>query len=508
MRMKKREMTTKLHPHRNRLLRRGLNFILALLFLSACVPNAATSVATPANFQTAIPTQVKITATPLPARPIYEPGTLVDYTVQDGDTLPALAAHFNTTAKEIRDANPSIPATVTTLPPGMPMKIPIYYKALWGNPYQIMPNSLFVDGPAQIGFNTIDFVNSQPGWLKNYSAFAGNVTRVGGELVDYLATEYSISPRLLLAIIEYQTGALSQPAQDPSQADYPLGYQEQYHKGLYLQLNWAANILNNGYYEWLTGDLDTITRSDGTLEHPDPWQNAATVGIQYYFSLVLPVDQYTKAIYNDGLVATYQKLFGDPWKNVQPVIPGSLVQPTLTLPFAPGKTWAFTGAPHSGWGSGPPLAAMDFAPPSSVGGCAPTAELDTAVANGEIVRTDDKGVVVLDLDEDGDERTGWVIFYMHVADDADKARAGTLVKTGDPIGHPSCNGGEATGTHVHIARKYNGQWIPADSPIPFVMDGWTPHNGSAAYFGTLTKNGYEVIASDTSSPQSMITAGN
>jgi LasA protease len=42
-----------------------------------------------------------------------------------GDTLPALAAHFNTSVEKIRAANPEIPPIVTTLPPGMPMKIPI-----------------------------------------------------------------------------------------------------------------------------------------------------------------------------------------------------------------------------------------------------------------------------------------------------------------------------------------------------------------------------------------------
>jgi murein DD-endopeptidase MepM/ murein hydrolase activator NlpD len=131
-----------------------------------------------------------------------------------------------------------------------------------------------------------------------------------------------------------------------------------------------------------------------------------------------------------------------------------------------------------------------------------------AVADGEIVRTE-PGVIVLDLDSDGDEHTGWEILYLHIASTDDKVRQGTLVKAGDPLGHPSCEGGVATGTHVHIARKYNGEWVPADSAIPFVMDGWTPHNGSAAYLGTLTKTGHiPVIASDTSSPQSMITAGN
>jgi len=81
-------------------------------------------------------------------------------------------------------------------------------------------------------------------------------------------------------------------------------------------------------------------------------------------------------------------------------------------------------------------------------------------------------VAVLDLDGDGNERTGWVILYLHLASQ-DMIRQGVMVKIGDPIGHPSCEGGKATGTHVHIARKYNGEWIPADGALPFTSTvGW------------------------------------
>jgi hypothetical protein len=64
--------------------------------------------------------------------------------------------------------------------------------------------------------------------------------------------------------------------------------------------------------------------------------------------------------------------------------------------------------------------------------------------------------------------------------------AGTYLKTGDRVGHPSCEGGVTDGTHVHIARRYNGEWIAADGAIPFVLSNWQPHLTSA-YNGTLTK---------------------
>jgi murein DD-endopeptidase MepM/ murein hydrolase activator NlpD len=103
--------------------------------------------------------------------------------------------------------------------------------------------------------------------------------------------------------------------------------------------------------------------------------------------------------------------------------------------------------------------------------------------------------VVLDLDKDGDERTGWVIVYLHLAT-RQRAPLGAELKAGDPIGYPSCEGGRATGSHVHLSRKYNGEWIIADSPIPLEMSGWLVHSGSREYLGTLTKSGSVVTASE------------
>lgn len=483
-----------------------LSVFLVILFISACAQTPATVYYITPLPQTPQPeVEEAVEPTPIATRPVYGPGTLVDYTAQTGDTLPALAARFNTTIEEILASNPALSIETTTITPGSQMKIPIYYEALWGNPFQILPDSLFINGPAQIGFDTRAFVDSHPGWLKNYSALAGGRMRRGADVIDYVALTYSISPRLLLALVEFQAGALSTETLPEEQRLYPLGYEEQFHKELYLQLIWAANLLNNGYYGWRGGTLDTITRQDGSIEHPDPWQNAATVALQNYFAGLLPVKEYQRAVYSEGFYSTYKALFGDPWQNAPDHIPGDLRQPDLTLPFELGKTWTYTGGPHAAWGNGAPLAALDFAPPASIGGCAPSREFVTAVADGQIVRSE-PALALLDLDGDGDERTGWVIFYLHLGLN-DQVRQGVLVRTGDPIGHPSCEGGSATGTHVHIARKYNGEWISAGGALPFNLEGWTAGYGPVEYKGTLKKHGRVVEACTCSDPASQITAG-
>ncbi|MEM5774905.1 MAG: M23 family metallopeptidase, partial [Anaerolineaceae bacterium] len=142
------------------------------------------------------------------------------------------------------------------------------------------------------------------------------------------------------------------------------------------------------------------------------------------------------------------------------------------------------------------LGALDFAPPTMTSGCIPSSEWVTAVASGVVTRSYN-GAVVVDLDGDGYEQTGWSIFYMHISYDG-RVKAGDWVDVGDRIGHPSCEGGVSTGTHLHIARKYNGEWVPADGPLAFTLGGWTAHNGEAAYLGTLTR-GNLVITSDVNS---------
>jgi len=480
--------------------------IMMVMLLSSCSsqPNSPSLAATPNQANSDGFSQPALTYTPLPTRPSYAPGELVDYTAQTGDTLPALARRFNTSVDEILAANTFIPREATTMPQGMPMKIPIYYRALWGSTFQIVPDHAFVNSPAGVGFNTAAFLATQPGWLSNYRAYVGGEWKTGAALVDYTAVNYSINPKLILAILEYQGGALTQP--EPPVKKNLLGLSRPFWDSPYLQLVLAVNALNNGYYGWRTGTLLEFEDGNAILIRPDPWQNAGSVALQYYFSRMFTGEDYNHAIGPDGLYKTYATFFGNPWESSFELIPGSLQQPELLLPFPASQTWNYTGGPHTGWGTGEPLSALDFAPPSEQSGCVPAKPENyaTAVADGLVVRSGKDGLA-LDLDRDGDERTGWVIFYLHLATEQ-RAPLGSDLKAGDKIGYPSCEGGRSTGTHVHIARKYNGEWVSADSAVPFVLSGWVPHNGSRVYQGTLTKGGLTVTACECGDAYTAINA--
>jgi murein DD-endopeptidase MepM/ murein hydrolase activator NlpD len=117
----------------------------------------------------------------------------------------------------------------------------------------------------------------------------------------------------------------------------------------------------------------------------------------------------------------------------------------------------------------------------------------TAVAPGIIARSGD-GAVILDLDNDADESTGWTIFYLHLTD---VIAPGTQVNVGDILGYSSCAGGFSTATHLHIARRFNGEWLPADCSqcIPgherpaFVMSGWRTLGIANAEYQGFLENG-------------------
>jgi murein DD-endopeptidase MepM/ murein hydrolase activator NlpD len=126
----------------------------------------------------------------------------------------------------------------------------------------------------------------------------------------------------------------------------------------------------------------------------------------------------------------------------------------------------------------------------------------TAAAAGIVVRAGN-GAVVIDLDWDGYEQTGWVLVYMHVAN-SDRVQVGDYLQVDDPVGHPSCEGGSASGAHVHLARKYNGEWVLAEGGLPFVLSGYQAHNGIKFCAGTL-ENGERTIVADPYSNSGTIT---
>ncbi len=358
--------------------------------------------------------------------------------------------------------------------------------------FKIIPNSELVYGPASLLLDMDIYLKSKKGYIKDYTQEVDGEILSGTEIITRVAQDYSVNPRLLLALLEYQSGWVTEA--HPAETEFPMRYYMAWYAGLYRQLVWTANELHRGYYLWRADAVREWTLVDGDLVAVNPNINAGTAALQNYFALLYTRETWDYDVSEEGFYATYESLFGYPFDYaIEPLIPIGLKQPQLTLPFERGETWSFTGGPHGGWDEGSGWAALDFASGKPLG-CIPSEAWAVASAPGVIARSGN-GAVILDLDGDGYEQTGWVLLYMHMGTDG-RIHSGSKVEAGEKIGHPSCEGGMSNASHLHFARRYNGEWIPADGNIPFILDGWVSSGTGIAYNGYLRKGDESVEAWD------------
>lgn len=452
--------------------------------------------------------------TPNPTRFAVSANEAREHIVQPGDTLFGIALAYGLSLNALLAVNDL--ADPNTLFIGQVIQLPDLPDSLTPG-FKLIPDGRLVRGPGTGQFNIQAFVSQQPGYIRVAADEVPTRQENGSELrrtysaadvVERVALEYSVDPRLLLVLLEYRAGWLTQLNLPENMMTHPLisaadsaGVDR---SGLYRQLAWAANMLNAGYYGWKERGWTTLEFSGGERLLYAPGLNAGTVALQYFLSRNTALLVWQRDVSENGFYRTYYAYWGDPFTAVvDPVVPPNIPQPELGLPFEQGETWFFTGGAHGGWGSGSSWAALDFAPPDDRQDtlCYVSNYWVTAVAPGVIARSQD-GSVVLDLDGDGDESTGWTILYLHIAT-TDRVQAGTMVRAGDRIGRASCEGGFSTATHMHIARRYNGEWIPAychvcapdeNRPV-FVMAGWSAVGlRNQEYQGYLERNGERRIA--------------
>lgn len=152
---------------------------------------------------------------------------------------------------------------------------------------------------------------------------------------------------------------------------------------------------------------------------------------------------------------------------------GKMVAPSpgppvaLRLPFAAGELWTLTGGAHLPWrNTADPLTAVDFASDTGEG-------MARAVCDGTVTRADTGRLWLVCTGHNTE------VLYLH---QRDPAPVGTIVKAGDVVGTPACEGRDLScnGAHVHLAVMRDGQWVmPA-------LSGWTFDAGAAPYEGGAT----------------------
>jgi LasA protease len=166
-----------------------------------------------------------------------------------------------------------------------------------------VPDSELVYGPAAASFDSISFIRNAGGQLNRYSEEIGGGTYYGPQTLERIAREYSVNPRILLAVLEYQSGWVTGSNPDEILETYPLRYANAFRKGLFRQLSWAANTMNYGYYLWRVNALPSFVLADGSVVPANPTTNAGTVGVQYLMSELYGYDDWLRATGESGIQA-------------------------------------------------------------------------------------------------------------------------------------------------------------------------------------------------------------
>ncbi len=415
------------------------------------------------------------------------------YQVRPGDTLTGIAAASGLSVEMLMRVNGL--SNADTLAAGQVLKLALEAEHQ-GPTTSLIPDSELVYSPAFAGFSVAQATADYPGPFSSATDSFEAISRTGPELVELTALRYSVGPRVLLTLLEMESGWLSNPSPPAAALLYPMGYEVKGYDGLGRQLAWAADMLNAGFYGWLEERLWSYPLADGSYVEIPLEVNAGSVAVQRFLALSAP-DYPTFLQRLEAFSSTYRRLWGNPFAYaIEPLLPATLQAPALTLPWSSKETWYLTGGPHGGWGSGSSWAAVDFVTGEQFLGCAISKQWVTAVTAGTVVFSE-QGMVLQDLDSDGFIGSGWTLLYMHMGSDG-RVAVGTKLAAGDPVGHPSCEGGYSDASHLHFARRYNGVWIAAEhARWPLVLGGWTAGNGTAEYEGTLIRGGAVKVAAET-----------
>ena len=206
------------------------------------------------------------------------------YYAQSGDSLASVAKRFSVDPSEITSPR-DIPQT-GLIEAGILLIVPDRIEAAKTPNVKIMPDSEVVFTASASKFDVAGFIANANGYLSSYKQWiTTSGTTSGTDVLTKLTLDNSANPRLLLALLEYESGWVYGQPPNIFREKYPMGFQIQDDdQGLHKQLQWTINQLYAGYYGWRAGTLTEIEFPDGEKLRLSPDLNAGTVALQYFFS--------------------------------------------------------------------------------------------------------------------------------------------------------------------------------------------------------------------------------
>ncbi len=332
------------------------------------------------------------------------------------------------------------------------------------------------------------WLDTQPSSIKSLRLRVGRRTPSFAEALYSQVSYYSVSPKVILALLEAQSGILSTPEPTADQMAWAVGFQGDggRWRGLQSQVRWAVRqiyLARRSYPAY-----EPLTFADGSTLPPRADMTPSEYAIARVLAPTTSADGLRGRL--DRFLATYTRLFGDP--RVAPTDWPAPAAPFLSLPMeqqfqitsffdhnaplltrTPGASvltyWgrdetdpSFAYDGHDGWdyAMGPP----DVALAAADGVVTFAGAADDGCATGAVV-----------IDHGNGYRTFyWHLYSIDVEMNQPIARGTSVGVTGES--------GCALGAHLHFGVQYLGRDIDPYGWCGTMPDFWAEHP-----FGTVSR---------------------
>lgn len=326
-------------------------------------------------------------------------------------------------------------------------------------------------------------LDAQPGQLKSALLAVGDRNQTVAEVVVGQAYLYSLNPKLILALLEFQQGLLANTAPSPEQFDWALKFrgEEEKWRGLHGQIRWGARELRRAMRDFPAAT--ELQYSDENVRGPIPaGMNAGSYAVLRVLAATMNPADLDRIIADGSFVATYSRLFEDPRQTLGPLPPPAA--PFLSRPMAK-QTYVTSFFDHeypfltqngslvSWWGRRETTVSYDGHDGWDYGLRPPDPIL--AAASGTVVwagNSDDgcgvpaRGVVL-------DHGNGYRTLYWHLSEIG--VELGQTVETGEQLGIVGATGC-ANGSHLHFQTQYLGRNTDPYGWCASEVDPWSQHS--------------------------------
>lgn len=312
----------------------------------------------------------------------------------------------------------------------------------------------FVYGPALLDFD-----------VRAYLASAAPHLGPQAEAISHWAGHYSLSPKVLLALLEMQSGVLSNPAAlaDPSAGLAPGDAGEQI-RAVVMSLF-----------------VDFYAYREASAGQPRAL-NAATFALLNLFRSTAPAGLSADAadVARTRFLDAYSRLFPSPALGAAGAdVLGGALPPSnfLQFPWKNNASWFFNGTHHTSGSGSSPMSSIDFTRTwSLVWGNNTSTDYVVAAHAGQVTVNSSCQVTIT-------APNGWATNYYHlsnvvVANGQQVSANDTIATYANTQAQALCQGGSSTGPHVHFTLIQNGVLSSLDG---VQLSNFLVHAGRTSY---------------------------